>query len=88
VIQFELYRFLMNSIASEKQFGAIRYRGVEPEVPARSGSADLVVQAEIDGSPTNIFVISAGATSEWGSSLESFSSFSFERDMRVSFAPF
>ena len=57
VIQFELYRFLMNSMDSKRQFGSIKYSHVEPEAPAGTGGADLVVKAEIDGSFINILVI-------------------------------
>ena len=57
VIQFELYRFLMNNMDSERRFGSMKYRYVDPEAPAGTGGADLVVKAEIDGSLVNLLVI-------------------------------
>lgn len=57
VIQFELYRFLINSMDFKRRFGSIRYSHIEPEAPAGTGGADLVIKAEINGSPNNILVI-------------------------------
>lgn len=57
LVHFELYRSLRNSASFRKQFDTIRYTAVEPEVPVGGGSADLVVKAELDGSPTSLLVV-------------------------------
>lgn len=66
VVHFELYRSLMNSISFRKQFDTIRYIGVESEVPVDGGSADLVVKAELNGSPTDFLVVEVKKRTERG----------------------
>jgi len=57
-IHFELYRYLMNVIESLKtSFNGIRYLSVKPEMPVDSDSADLVIEAEINGRPSIFLVI-------------------------------
>lgn len=66
VVHFELYRFLMNTISFRKQFDTIRYIAVEPEVRVDGGSADLVVKAELNGSPTHFLVVEVKKRTELG----------------------
>ncbi len=57
VVHFELYRCLKNCISSEGRFEKIRFVDVIPEVPVNGRSADLVVKADLNGSPVNFLVI-------------------------------
>lgn len=57
-VHFELYRHLMNVIGVLKEpFDGVQYLRVKPEVPVNRRFADLVIEAEINGSLINILVI-------------------------------
>lgn len=61
-VHFELYRSLVNCILSNSRFDGIRYTGVEPELK----SADLVVKAKLQRSPTNFLVIEVKGRTKLG----------------------
>lgn len=56
LIHFELHRHLMNILSSESRFDGVTYR-IEPEVPVKGKSADLVIYTETGGSFSPLLVI-------------------------------